>query len=496
MSGPLEGTFEQVRPSPTARALDEAARLAIDYLRGVADRPVGATAGAAELADRLGGPLPEGPTDPAAVVAELAAGADPGLVASAGPRYFGFVIGGSVPAAVGADWLTSAWDQNAGLYVASPAAAVVEDVAAGWVLELLGLPAGASVGFTTGATMANFTGLAAGRHALLATAGWDVERDGMAGAPPMHVVVGAERHATVDAALRYLGLGSGTARVVGVDAQGRMRADALAETLAGLDGPVLVCAQAGNVNTGAFDPIDEVCRLVRGHGPGGWVHVDGAFGLWAAASPARRHLVAGVEQADSWATDAHKWLNVPYDSGLAVVAYPAAHRAATGIAAAYLLPGQERERDSFNLVPEASRRARGFPVWAAIRSLGRSGIAELVERDCRLAARFAAGIDRLPGAEVLNEVVLNQVLVRFAPGAGTAGSAGAGAGAGTGAGVDGQDAATRAVAARLQAGGTLWAGTTTWRDMVALRLSVSGWCTTEADVDTALAAITAAAGAP
>jgi len=371
---------------------------------------------------------------------------------------------------------------------------VVEEVAAGWLLDLLGLPATASVGFVTGGQMANFTGIAAGRHAVLARAGWEVEEDGLADAPRVHVVVGEEAHVTILTSLRLLGLGSRRVVRVAADGQGRMQVEALRRALAGLDGPTIVCAQAGNVNTGAFDPVGDIADVA--HERGAWVHVDGAFGLWAAASPARRHLVAGVEQADSWATDAHKWLNVPYDSGLAVVAYPAAHRAATGIAAAYLLPGQERERDSFNLVPEASRRARGFPVWAAIRSLGRSGIAELVERDCRLAARFAAGIDRLPGAEVLNEVVLNQVLVRFAPGAGTAGSAGAGAGAGTGAGVDGQDAATRAVAARLQAGGTLWAGTTTWRDMVALRLSVSGWCTTEADVDTALAAITAAAGAP
>ena len=473
--GPLEGTFEQVRRTATDRALDEAARRATSFIDGLPDRPVATGASAAELHERLGGPLPERPSDPAEVVAQLAEGAGPGLVASAGPRYFGFVIGGGLPAALGADWLTSAWDQNAGMFVASPAAAVVEDVAAAWLLELLGLPRSASTGFATGATMANFTGLAAGRHAMLDRAGWDVERDGLFGAPELHIVVGAERHVTLDVALRYLGLGAGRVHVVPADDQGRMRSDGLRQVLAGLDGPVIVCAQAGNVNSGAFDPLGEVCQAAHGHEAGAWVHVDGAFGLWAAASPARRHLVAGVEQADSWATDGHKWLNVPYDSGLVFVADAAAHRAATGMAAAYLTPAGADQRDGYTWVPEASRRARGFTVWAAIRSLGRSGVADLVERDCAHASQFAAALGALPGVEVLNEVVLNQVLVRF-----------------TDAGGD-HDARTRAVAARIQADGTMWAGTTTWHGMVALRISVSGWNTATEDIDLAVAAIERAA---
>jgi glutamate/tyrosine decarboxylase-like PLP-dependent enzyme len=472
--GPLDGTFEQVRPSATSRALGEAARRAQRFLDGLPDRPVGATAAAAELLARLGGPLPEGPADPAEVVARLADAAEPGLVASAGPRYFGFVIGGSLPAAVGADWLTSAWDQNAGMFVASPAAAAAEEVAAGWLLELLGLPRSATTGFTTGATMANFTALAAARQAVLARAGWDVGEDGLFGAPQVHVLVGAERHATVDLALRYLGLGPGRAHVIAADGQGRMRADALREILADLDGPIVVCAQAGNVNTGAFDPFDEICQAA--HARGAWVHVDGAFGLWAAASPTTRHLVAGVEQADSWATDAHKWLNVPYDAGMVFVADPAAHRAATGLTAAYLVPAGAEQRDNFDWAPEASRRARGFGVWAAISSLGRAGIAELVERDCAMAARFASALAALPGVEVLNDVVLNQVLVRFTDPGGD------------------HDARTRAVAAAVQADGSMWAGTTTWHGQVAMRLSVSGWSTTAEDIDLAVAAIERAAG--
>jgi hypothetical protein len=339
----------------TEHALEAAAIHAARFVRGLAERPVAATAGAEELRDRLGGPLPDGPSDPAEVVAELAKLADDGLVASAGPRYFGFVVGGGLPAALAADWLAAAWDQNAGLFVLGPAAATVEDVAAGWLLDLLGLPSGASTGFVTGGLGANFSGLAAARNAVLAGAGWDVERDGLAGGPPVEVVVGAERHVTIDIALRYLGLGSGRLRVVPADGQGRMVSAALPEVLAACQGPTIVCAQAGNVNTGAFDPLAEICDIA--HARGAWVHVDGAFGLWAAASPARRHLVAGVERADSVATDAHKWLNVPYDSGLVFVARPEAHLAAFAKVAAYFVPGRDAERD-----PDAfTRRRRGGP---------------------------------------------------------------------------------------------------------------------------------------
>jgi glutamate/tyrosine decarboxylase-like PLP-dependent enzyme len=459
----------------TEQALEAAAASATEFLRGLASRPVPATADAGELAARLGGPLPDGPSDPAEVVAQLAKLADDGLVASAGPRFFGFVVGGSLPAALAADWLTSAWDQNAGLFVLGPAAATVEDVAAGWLLELLGLPPTATTGFVTGGLGANFSGLAAARNAVLAGAGWDVERDGLIGAPPLQVVVGAERHVTIDIALRYLGLGSGRVRVVPADGQGRMDPAALPEVLAGCEGPTIVCAQAGNVNTGAFDPLAEIIPAAHDHGA--WVHVDGAFGLWAAASPARRQLVAGVEQADSVATDAHKWLNVPYDSGLVFVTRPEAHRAAFAKSAAYFVPGREGERDPDAFTPEASRRARGFPVWAALRSLGRSGVAELVDRCCRHARRFAGQLGAAEGVEVLNEVVLNQVLVRFPDPGGDS------------------DGRTREVIRRVQEDGTLWLGGTTWHDLAAMRISVSNWSTTDDDVDRSAAAILAAARA-
>jgi len=453
----------------TERALETAAAHATQFLRGLPERAVAARAGAEELRTRLGGPLPEHPSDPAEVVAQLAKLADGGLVASAGPRYFGFVVGGSLPAALAADWLATAWDQNAGLFVLGPAAATVEDVAAGWLTELLGLPATATCGFVTGGLGANFGGLAAARNHVLARAGWDVERDGLVGAPPVEVVVGAERHVTIDVALRYLGLGSGRVRVVPADDQGRMEAAALPEVLAALKGPTIVCAQAGNVNSGAFDPLPAICAA--GHDHGAWVHVDGAFGLWAGASPALRHLVAGVEQADSVATDAHKWLNVPYDSGLVFVAHPQAHLAAFAKVASYLTPAQGGERDPDGFVPEASRRARGFPVWAALRSLGRSGVAELVERCCGHARRFADALAAADGVEVLNEVVLNQVLVRFPDPGGDHGGR------------------TREVIRRVQAGGTLWLGGTTWHGMAAMRISVSNWSTTDADVDRSVTAI-------
>ena len=459
----------------TEQALEAAAASAVEFLRGLASRPVPATASAGELASRLGGPLPDGPSDPAEVVAQLAKLADDGLVASAGPRFFGFVVGGSLPAALAADWLTSAWDQNAGLFVLGPAAATVEDVAAGWLLELLGLPATATTGFVTGGLGANFSGLAAARNAVLAASGWDVERDGLTGAPPVQVVAGAERHVTIDVALRYLGLGSGRLRLVPADGQGRMDPAALGGVLAGCEGPTIVCAQAGNVNTGAFDPLAEIIPAAHEHGA--WVHVDGAFGLWAAASPARRHLVAGVAEADSVATDAHKWLNVPYDCGIVFVTRPEPHLAAFAKSAAYLVPGREGERDPDAFTPEASRRARGFPVWAALRSLGRSGVAELVERCCGHARRFAELLGAAEGVEVLNEVVLNQVLVRFPDPGGDS------------------DGRTREVIRRVQEDGTLWLGGTTWHDLAAMRISVSSWSTTDDDVDRSATAILAAARA-
>lgn len=459
-------------PSRVDAALARASELAREFVAGLPSQPVHATTPLADLRARLGGALPAEGEDPVAVVEALAAAVEGGLIASAGPRYFGFVIGGGVPAALGADWLTSAWDQNAVMYVAGPAAAVAEEVAGAWLTDLFGLPPGVSVGFTTGATMASFTGLAAGRHELLRRAGWDVERNGLFGAPELPVVVGAEAHVTIHAALQLLGLGRERVTRVATDDQGRMRPDALAAALRDLDRPALVCAQAGNVNTGAFDPLPPIVDAVRANG--GWLHVDGAFGLWAAADPARRHLVEAVGLADSWTTDAHKWLNVPYDAGLAFVADPAAHHAAMTLGAAYYVETAGAERDPYNWVPESSRRARGFTVWAALRSLGRNGVAELVARTSDLARQFAAGLAGAPGARILNDVVLNQVLVRFDDPSGDPARG---------------DARTDAVIAAIQADGTMWLGGTRWHDLRAMRISVSGWSTTAADVDACAAVI-------
>jgi glutamate/tyrosine decarboxylase-like PLP-dependent enzyme len=453
-------------------ALDAAVNHAMAYLDGLPERPVPARASLADLRAAFGGPLPALPLPPDQVVAELAAAAEPGVVASSSGRYFGFVVGGATPAALAADWLTSVWDQNAGLYVLGPAASVVEEVAAAWLVELLGLPAATSVGFVTGAQMANFTALATAVRDVLRRTGWDVDTDGLWGAPRVRVIVGESRHGTIDRALRFLGMGTGSIVAVPVDGQGRMTVPALAEALAGSDEPTIVCAQAGNVNTGAVDPIGEICDLA--HRLGAWVHVDGAFGLWAAASPRLRPLLAGVEGADSWAMDAHKWLNVPYDSGLVLCAHPAAHRAAMGVRASYLIHAEGGERDALEYNPEHSRRARGFAVYAAIRALGGTGIADLVERSCALARRFA---DRLSaaGAEVLNEVVLNQVVVRFRAADGA------------------HDAYTRRVLELLQEGGTCWMSGTTWNGRAAIRISVSNWSTDEDDVDRSAAAILACA---
>ena len=453
-----------------SRLLARSMELATAYLDSLPTRPVGGPVDRATLRAALGGQLPDGPTDPVAVVEDLAAAADSGLVCSAGPRFFGFVIGGSLPASLGADWLTSAWDQNAGLYVISPAAAVAEEVAGSWLIELLGLPAGTSVGFVTGTTMANFTALAAARHRVLAAAGWDVERHGLQGAPPVTVITHAGTHVTVYASLQMLGLGREGERVrkIAADDQGRMRPDALREALDAIDGPTIVCTQAGNVNTGAFDPLHEL--IPTAHERGAWVHVDGAFGLWAAAVPLMRDRMRGYETADSWSTDAHKWLNVPYDSGLVFVRDRLAHHAAMTLGAEYYVETDGTDRDNYNWVPESSRRARGFTVLAALRSLGRSGLVDLIERNCAHARRMAERLAAGRRVSILNEVILNQALVRFeGPAGDDDGSLG--------------DARTRAVIDAVQRDGTCWVGGTTWAGRAAMRFSVSGWQTTEADIE-------------
>jgi glutamate/tyrosine decarboxylase-like PLP-dependent enzyme len=459
----VDGRGERGEPAGLDGLLQWAARQAAAYRAGLAERPVAPVVDAVALRAGFGGPLPEGPTEPSAVVEELVRAAEPGLVASAGPRYFGFVIGGSLPAAVAADVLTTGWDQCAFNAVLSPAAAAAEECAGAWLKELLDIPAAASVGFVTGAQAANTVGLAAARHRVLAQAGWDVETRGLHGAPLVRVVAGAERHATVDRSLRLLGLGTSAVRPVASGANGAIDVRELERVLDGGDGPTVVCLQAGNVNTGACDDLRTACGLA--HARGAWVHVDGAFGLWAGASPATRHLVDGVELADSWGCDGHKWLNVPYDSAYAFCAHPAVHAAALSYTAAYLVgSGGDRVGPS-DLVPESSRRARGFATWAALRQLGRSGVADLVDRCCALARRFA---ERLAagGAEVGNDVVLNQVLVRF-----------------------GDDDATDRVLDAVQRDGTCWMGGTTWHGRRWMRISVSSWSTTEADVDASAAAV-------
>jgi glutamate/tyrosine decarboxylase-like PLP-dependent enzyme len=441
------------------RVLDEAT----GFLDGLPGRRVAARADVEGVAAALRRPLPDEGAEPLEVVEELIAGAEPGLVAMPSGRFFGWVIGGVLPATLAADWLTSTWDQNAGMLASSPAAAGAEWVASEWLLDLLGLPKNSAVGFVTGAMIANFTCLAAARHDVLRRAGWDVERDGLHGAPGVTVIVGEERHETVDVALRFLGLGEGRSIVVPADDQGRIRLDALADTLAEVgNNPLIVCLQAGNVHSGSFDPIADAVDLAHQHGA--WVHVDGAFGMWAAASAKYRHLVAGVERADSWASDAHKTLNVPYDSGLAIVAKAEAMYAAMGVHAAYLI--QDERPDPFSTVPEFSRRARGFTVWAALRSLGRRGVAEMVERFCRHARRFAAGLAEMDGVRVVNDVVFTQVCVSF-----------------------GTDEVTREVAARLLKDGTAWMTPSTWHGQAVLRISVSNWRTTDEDVDRTLAAV-------
>ena len=456
---------------PVADLLAQTAEYAARYLASVDTRPVREEATVEELRAALGGPLPDGPVDPAQVVSELIEGAEPGLVKIPGGRYFGFVIGGVLPAALAADWLTSTWDQNAGLYACGPSPSVAEEVAAGWLKEILGLPAHASTAFVTGCQMAHVTALAAARHHVLARAGWDVGRDGLQGSPRIRVLVGEQRHVTVDRAFRLLGVGASQIEALPVDGQGRLLAPAVREALEGNSAPAIVCVQAGDVNTGAFDPVEAIADAVDG--TGAWLHVDGAFGLWAAASPALRPLVAGVERADSWATDGHKWLNVPYDSGIAFCAHPDAHRAAMSVRASYLVQSDEDgPRDSVDWTPEFSRRARGFAVYAALRSLGRSGVADLVDRCCAHARLFAELLGALPEAEILNDVVLNQVLVRFGD----------------------DDRTTQDVIARVQEDGTCWLGGTVWQGRTAMRISVSSFRTTEDDVRRSADAVVQALG--
>jgi glutamate/tyrosine decarboxylase-like PLP-dependent enzyme len=442
--------------------LNTTADRAIRYLDGLAERRVSPDPEALARLSRFDEALPDGPDDPRRVIALLDDVGSPATTATAGPRFFGFVIGGAMPVTVAASWLATAWDQNAGAFTASPVAATLEQVAQRWLVDLFGLPQTTVAGFVTGATMANFSALAAARHDVLARAGWDVDERGLAGAPPLTVIVGEEAHPSLHKALGLLGIGRQNVVRVRTDGQGAMLADALPT----ISGPAIVCTQAGNVNTGAFDPVAEVAEVA--HAAGAWVHVDGAFGLWAAAAPGRAHLVRGIAAADSWATDAHKWLNVPYDSGLAFVRDPEPLRAAMGVTAAYLPDSMMREPSAHS--PELSRRARGVEVWAALRALGRSGVADLVERDCRHAARFAEGL-RAAGHEILNDVVLNQVLVSF-----------------------GDEETTRRVIAAIQQDGTCWSGVTVWHGRTAMRISVSGWSTTDEDVERSLAAMLRAAG--
>jgi glutamate/tyrosine decarboxylase-like PLP-dependent enzyme len=438
----------------TRELMEQATERAARYLETLDARRVFPTAVAVGRLPELGGSLPADGAEPTELLRLLDEIGSPATVATAGPRYFGFVTGGALPATLAANWLAGAWDQCAGLDVLSPVSSALEEISARWLLELFGLPPKCGVGFVTGATMANFTALAAARNAVLERAGWDVEADGLIGAPKITVIGGDEIHISVVKALGMLGLGRNRIVRVPTDSQGRMRADLLPK----IAGPTIVCTQAGNVNSGAFDPAKEICAVARA--AVAWVHVDGAFGLWAAAAPSRAHLVAGLAEADSWATDAHKWLNVPYDSGIAFVREDRHLKAAMSANAAYLVRGEKRDPNLFT--PEMSRRARGVEIWAALRSLGRNGLAELIERNCRMAKRFAEGL-KAAGHEILNDVALNQVLVSFET-----------------------DSITREVIAALQTEGTCWCGGTVWHGRAAMRIAVSSWATTDEDVERSL----------
>ena len=437
--------------------LQDTAQRAIRYLAELDDRGVAPSVEAVAALGALDTSLPDRPTDPAEVLDLLDTYGSPATTANTGGRYYGFVTGGVLPAALAASWMSSTWDQNGFGYTNSPVAVVLEEIALRWLADLLGLPSGCGGAFVTGATMANFTALAAARHAVLKRTGWDVEADGLFGAPPITVLIGEEAHPTLTKSLGLLGLGRNRVVKVPVDDQGRMRVDALPD----IAGPTIICTQAGNVNTGAIDPICELSD--RSDHSGAWVHVDGAFGLWAQAAPQRRYLTAGIEKADSWATDAHKWLNVTYDCGLAFVKDPAALRAAMSISAVYL--PQTTRREPLHYTPEASRRARGIEIWATLRSLGRTGVADLIEDNCRMATRFAEKLQQA-GFEIVNEVMLNQVLVSF-----------------------GTPEHTLAVIKRIQEDATCWCGSTVWQGRTAMRISVSSWTTTEEDVDRSVEAM-------
>lgn len=431
---------------------------ALSYLDSLATRPVAPDPKGVEGLKAFDVPLQDEPSDPVSVINQLDALGRPATMAMPGPRFFGFVIGGSLPAALAANWLASAWDQNTGLYNSTPATSFIEEVALKWLIDLLGLPAQSAGAFVSGTSVAHLTALAAARHGVLAKAGWDVESDGLYGAPPVTVVIGQEAHPTLYKALGIIGFGRKRVVAIPSDNQGRM----LVSKIPKISGPAIVCAQAGNVNTGAFDSINDICDVARDSGA--WVHVDGAFGLWARVAPSRAHLVEGVERADSWSTDGHKWLNVPYDSGIAFVRDPNALRAAMSISAEYL-PHESEHRNPSDFTPELSRRARGVDIWAALKSLGRSGVTEMVERHCRQARRFAEGLSSA-GYEILNDVVLNQVLVSF-----------------------GSPEKTERIIAGIQADGTCWCGGTVWQGKTAMRISVISWNTTDEDVELSLAAM-------
>jgi len=442
----------------TTQLLEEASRRAIAYLDSLKNRPVRPDPDAVARLSELDVPVPEKPTAPSEVLALLDQFISPATMAMAGPRFFGFVIGGSLPVTVAANWLATAWDQNTGYAAPTPGASRLEEIARRWLLELLDLPRECAVGYVTGATVANFTALAAARNSVLKRCGWAVEADGLFGAPPIQVVVGDECHPTLLKSLGMLGLGRSRLTRVPVDSQGRMRADKLPR----LTAPSILCVQAGNVNSGAFDPFEPLCAAARD--AGAWIHVDGAFGLWARASGALTNMTHGLELADSWATDAHKWLNVPYDSGIAFVRDGQALQSAMAITAEYL-PGQGARRNPADFTPELSRRARGIEVYAALLSLGREGLASMIERNCAQARRFAQGLQKA-GFEILNEVVLNQVVVRF-----------------------GDPERTRQIIEAIQREGTCWAGITVWQGQMGMRISVSSWATTDDDVERSLEAM-------
>lgn len=449
-------------------AMERAAREAVTYRRGVAEAQTTPVATYRQMMAAFEAPLPEGPGDPSAIIEDLIARATPGIRAATAPRFFGWVIGNSHPTGVAADWLVAAWGQNVGNLTSAPAAAAIETVAANWLLEILDLPREASVGYVTGATVANFVCLAAARSEVLRKVGWDVEADGLIGAPPVRVLIGADAHATVFSGLKYLGLGARRVITVETDDLGRMLPSAFERALAAGEGPVIAIAQAGQINTGASDPFTDIAPMAKA--AGAWLHVDGAFGLWGRVAPSRADQLLGVDLADSWATDGHKWLQTPYDCGFAIVRDAEAHRRAMAISASYLPPAQGADREPSAYVPELSRRARGVGTWAMLRQFGRAGIAELVERDCRIARDMAAALAKEPGVEIVCDVPLNQFMVRFGD----------------------DDAATLATVERIQADAVAFIGAATWRGRWVMRVSVSSAATTEKDGEITVGAVIAA----